>query len=134
MRISGWQRLWVLGLAASLVFIGTVTWATLPAPTAAVLTRAEFSAVIAAWEESHPDQSAAQGDLPDVGTGLGYRDIRLPPQTVLDAAVGEKLRQQRGRHFLTAGLLWLALGGLTYALGWAVGWVRRGFATGGHLE
>jgi hypothetical protein len=37
------------------------------------------------------------------------------------------LKAERRRHMTVAGLMWLALGALTYATGWSVGWVRRGF-------
>ena len=143
-QLNGWKRWWAVSLVTTLITIGADAWLTLPMLPAEpdALTEPEFSAVRDAWLKKVPPRKIGEvipeWFIPD--PGLSTDPAEWPPefQVALKAAKEEKLasqmrtlRRQRGRHLFAAGLAWLTLGILTYALGWSVGWVRRGFTGGG---
>ena len=141
MTLNGWQRLWVVLTVLRAIAVGLATWIAWPPtylsadPRAGVavsegigslLTDEERKAVRDRWMAGLPDGLTEQRFEELKRTGL-ETEIKAAEDRRL-AGQARALHRQRRNQLMVAGLTCIGFGGLTYALGWTVAWVRRGFS------
>ncbi len=153
--MNGWQRLWVVFCVATAACVASVVSMTWPREADLLEDRAVYAVELALKASAAKAKSA--GNERDELTLLraleaGPRTMRLETYGDLSAEqILERIQSSlagtqelqlldarrsrdqatldtKRRDYLTAGVVaWLAASALTYAFGWSVAWVRRGF-------
>lgn len=141
MRLNGWQRLWVCVSILAIAPVAIATWKRLPSQ-ASIANRWEFydrlpessrakliSKASDVLDPKHPTGPTvtASNDHPLFFRG-GVTDAEA---NIVAAQYNDVLRTEamkRGSALVGAALaVWLSLCAALYAVGWAIGWIRRGF-------
>lgn len=120
--LNGWQRLWVVFAGVTGIVAIALWWIAWPRVDEATVTRlAECSKQLA--PNARVAEIEADFELFRSCNGWWAYTLHKTPEAYISDI-------ERQRRDVTIGIAaaWAVLVGLVYALGWAVAWVRRGFA------
>ena len=147
MKLNGWRRLWIMlsGLWLIAVMVLAYTrWPTEPPSSfweAADVVREIRPDVLWALKPRSPQNASKPGKIeidwdelrkeqewnaahPEVGIVSSYEYDRA------NALIASAVRQRQRLFVSKAIAAWVLPVAMLYMLGWAIAWVRRGFATG----
>lgn len=136
--INGWQRLWILVSVLSGIVIIWFALLSLPTPdsveTKEILKKLSTdSLILLAEAERGKDIEMFNGEhltLPVEATADQVKKISADYRKAVESITYEKRQINRNRilrHIGTSIVIWLALSVSLYSLGYAIGWVYRGF-------
>lgn len=142
-KLNGWQRLWILCSALGLAASGAIALYTQPS-IQDVKHNARFYEALSPQHQSMLvfSESAAspegretiefRGEMPN-GHFLVFRrgvteDQSLSVAREYDLQLTNELSQRQFKHFGMAFGIWVGASIIVYVLGWAIGWVIRGFS------
>jgi hypothetical protein len=148
-KLGGWHRLWVVIAFLYLVILMGVAWSTRPEP-ASIPHQAAFYAhlppeVQSRILNSQIDPTKERIFIQDAKNTSNAILVEMPNNHILvfrkdlaqsDAeasaraywdSVESQASNERLGHFFYAAAWWVMPVALVYALGWAIGWVYRGF-------
>jgi hypothetical protein len=139
LTLNGWQRLWLV--TALLLGAATVVFAVLALPEESTVTHnLLFQAALSEEARSQiagPDDAVGTTVRMPNGHQLALKvGVEAKRSTAVLAEYATELQRQlilkRRTFLLWLGGIWLAASMALYGIGWAIGWIRRGFASSSH--
>ncbi len=142
LRLSGWQRLWIFVTVIYLVIVGAISYATFPSgknvrgvDQILKSLKPDVRKLVALDSEDKDNAVSPAGQkiqFPDgriltIQGGLSEQENEAVGRALVQATRQEIKRERKSflRSALLAAILPCAA---IYALGWGIGWVRRGFS------
>lgn len=143
-NLNGWQRLWVLTMTLGLIAAASIAIYTQPSIAEInnsshlyELLKPEHRSLLSLHDSERPsltsEELGFQGEMPN-GHVLVFRkgvteEQTLPVAREYNSLIEEKLLKKQIMHFGLALVIWFTVSIFVYLLGWAIAWVRRGFAS-----
>lgn len=127
-RLNGWQRLWIVLFVGWTVLVALFSYYSFPARRWALPSQEWINAASDRASASHEELKTfhIEGLVTNIPFPKSLGNDEIVRQ--LDEEVSRVLDAQR-RDWLEVTIgLWLVPFALLYAIGWSIGWIRRGFA------
>lgn len=123
-RLNGWQRFWIVVAVVLLIIVALVVAINFPRRDHNVLRELQSSDCVAY-------RGLQAGDSTDVGPCFDLVAYQSTFEVKLSSVrdYEENLRGRRCKVVFYGLLSWAGLAGTLYLVGFAIAWVRRGFAS-----